>query len=134
MNWIPELFESIEQGDLIDIGMQKYLLFLDGIEDPYVKSKINKIFKLLRFKRDDENKLEYRKHKKYHNFNLKKFILKLLEDSKEELEKQKLNSDSDAESDSSNLSGDKESEHNSNNERDEKLVFRDPSKFCYKFY
>lgn len=131
MSCIPELFASIEQGDLIDIGMLLRLILLDGIEDPYVKSKINKIFKLLRFKRDDESKLEYRKHKKYHDFNLKKFILKLLEDAKDELEKQKQESDSEADSESSNLSGDKESEHRSEREDEDKLVFKDPSKFVF---
>ncbi|CAI2371802.1 unnamed protein product [Moneuplotes crassus] len=100
MSQLPDLFEMLAEGSEIDI---------DGIADEYVKNKLNKIFKLMRFKRDDERTLVYRKNKKYHDFKLREFMLVLLRDAKEDLEKaedESANQDSEANSEDSYKSGD----------------------------
>ena len=62
---LPELFEMLDQGYEVD---------LSGLSDSYVMQKLNKAFKCLKLKRDDENKLEFRKREGLHDFKLKPVI------------------------------------------------------------
>lgn len=76
---------------------------IGGLTDSYVMQKLNKVFKLLKLKRDKDNKLEFKKVAKIHDFKLKQliqhFIDELVEDKK----------DSDVDDDSEN--SDDGSEH-----------------------
>jgi hypothetical protein len=49
---LPELFEMLDNGFEVNIG---------GLSDSYVMQKLNKVFKLLKLKRDKENKLEFKR-------------------------------------------------------------------------
>ncbi len=90
---------------------------IGGLSDSYVMQKLNKVFKLLKLKRDKENKLEFKRKAQIHDFKLKQlvqhFIDELAEDKKESDESDN-NSDSDDSSsgsisDDSELSSDKKS-------------------------
>lgn len=84
----------------------------------------------MRFKKDNEQKLEYRKHKKYHDFNLKAFITVLLKDAKEEMDEEaegeEDDEDSDAGSNSSYKSGDSDKNKRQKTSEPPKPIFQDP--------
>jgi hypothetical protein len=79
----------------------------------------------MRFKRDDENKLGYRKHKKYHDFNLQQFIIVLLRDAKDDLDKQE-HEGSESEGESSYKSGDSGDESGTE-AKAKPMDFKDPT-------
>jgi hypothetical protein len=47
---------------------------IGGLSDSYAMQKLNKVFKLLKLKRSKEDKLEFRKKEKIHDFKLKALI------------------------------------------------------------
>ena len=68
----------LDNGTEVNIG---------GLTDSYVMQKLNKVFKLLKLKRDKENKLEFKRQAKIHDFKLKTliqhFIDEIVEDKKD---------------------------------------------------
>lgn len=62
---LPELFEMLDGGFEVD---------LSGLQDSYVMQKLNKVFKCLKLKRSENNKLEFRKREGVHDFKLKPLI------------------------------------------------------------
>jgi hypothetical protein len=62
---LPEVFEMLDNGYEVD---------LSGLSDQYVMAKMNKAFKCLKLKRDEKNKLEFRKKEGLHDFKLKPLI------------------------------------------------------------
>ncbi len=53
---------------------------LSGISDAYVMSKLNKAFKSLKLKRDEANKLEFRKREGLHDFKMRPMIQHFIDD------------------------------------------------------
>lgn len=53
---------------------------LSGISDTYVMSKLNKAFKSLKLKRDEANKLEFRKREGLHDFKMRPMIQHFIDD------------------------------------------------------
>jgi hypothetical protein len=53
---------------------------LSGISDTYVMSKLNKAFKSLKLKRDETNKLEFRKREGLHDFKMRPMIQHFIDD------------------------------------------------------
>lgn len=47
---------------------------LSGLQDSYVLQKLNKVFKLMKLKRSEGNKLEFKKKEKLHDFKMKAMI------------------------------------------------------------
>lgn len=90
---LPQLFEMLDGGYEVD---------LTGLSDSYVMQKLNKVFKLMRLRRSENNKLEFKKKEKLHNFKLKPmiqhFIDQIVGDQKKQEESD--NSDDDDDSDS----------------------------------
>ena len=83
---------------------------LSGISDTYVMSKLNKAFKSLKLKRDEANKLEFRKHEGLHDFKMRPMIQHFIDD----IVGGRKHSDDDASSHSgsdSGRSGDSDSDH-----------------------
>eukprot|EP00347_Sterkiella_histriomuscorum_P011129 403373648 len=62
---LPQLFEMLDGGYEVD---------LSGLQDSYVMQKLNKVFKLMRLKRSEKNKLEFKKKQKLHDFKMKAMI------------------------------------------------------------
>ena len=89
---------------------------LSGISDAYVMSKLNKAFKSLKLKRDEVNKLEFRKREGLHDFKMRPMIQHFIDD----IVGGRKQSDDDASSHSGSESGgsavDSGSEHSSDSE------------------
>ena len=84
---------------------------LSGISDTYVMSKLNKAFKSLKLKRDEANKLEFRKREGLHDFKMRPMIQHFIDDI---VGGRKNSDDDDASSQSgseSGRSGDSGSDH-----------------------
>lgn len=56
---------------------------LSGLQDSYVMQKLNKAFKCLKLKRDEKNKLEFRKREGVHDFKLKPLIMHFIDEVSE---------------------------------------------------
>lgn len=65
MQDLPQLFDMLDGGYEVD---------LSGLQDPYVMQKLNKVFKCLKLRRSEENKLEFKKREGVHDFKLKPLI------------------------------------------------------------
>lgn len=72
---LPELFDMLDKGFEVNIK---------DLTDSYVLTKLNKVFKLLKLKRSKENKLEFKKKDKIHDFMMKPMIQHFIDDYLEE--------------------------------------------------
>ena len=99
INELPQLFEMLDQGFEID---------LSGLSDTYVMQKLNKVFKSLKLKRDEKNKLEFRKREGIHDFKLKTLIQHFIDEIVGNKDEE--NKSSDSEGDSSSEQSDSDSD------------------------
>ena len=81
---------------------------LANLTDSYVMQKLNKVFKLLKLERGKDNKLEFKKKEKLHDFKLKVMIQHFIDDIASALKQESdNNSGSEEESDSDDDKGNK---------------------------
>ena len=72
MQDLPQLFDMLDGGYEVD---------LSGLQDPYVMQKLNKVFKCLKLRRSEENKLEFKKREGVHDFKLKPLIQHFIDEA-----------------------------------------------------